>query len=377
MKFIGYGRQTISQDDVDAVSAVLSSDYLSQGPSIERFEVALAERCGARHAIAVSSGTAALHIASLASGIAAGDFGFTAAITFAASANCLLYAGAEAGFVDIDSDDLSISLSGLQAALGRRPDAKVVIPVHMAGLACHSVEIRKLAGRRMVIEDAAHALGGSDECGRPVGCCDHADMTTFSFHPVKSITTGEGGAVLTNNKDLAHKLQLLRSHGLVRDPAGLLEQQILGFNYRMTDMQASLGVTQLAKLDTFVARRRAIARRYDEAFAKLAAVKLPQSDLHSRNRSALHLYIVLIDFDTLGKTRVAVMQELRKQGIGTQVHYAPVYRHPFYAMRYKINSQNFPAAENYASRCLSLPIYPGMTDEDVERVVDVVTTTVV
>lgn len=391
MKFIGYGHQSIDRDDIDAVSTVLSSDYLTQGPAVTRFEAALAERCGARYAVAVSSGTAALHIACLASGIGHGDFGLTAAITFAASANCLLYAGAEVGFVDIDLDQLGMTTSALERMLAARPDTKVVIPAHMAGLTCDMAEIRTLAGRRTVIEDAAHALGGAYPSGRPVGCCDHADMATLSFHPVKSITTGEGGAVLTNDADLAHRLRLLRSHGIERDPAywigtdlqedgqpkpWLAEQQILGFNYRMTDIQAALGLSQLAKLDRFIARRRAIARRYDEAFVGLDGVRVPQSHPLSRARSALHLYIVLIDFEALGMTRTAFMHRLRRDGIGTQVHYVPVYRHPFYVDRYAIDARDFSAAESYAARCLSLPIYPAMTDEEVERVVDAVTAAV-
>jgi len=391
MKFIGYGRQSIDRDDIDAVSAALCSDYLTQGPIVTRFEAVLAERCGARYAIAVNSGTAALHVSCLASGIGSGDFGLTAAITFAASANCLLYAGAEVGFVDIDLDRLGMTASALERALAGRPDTKVVIPVHMAGLACDMAEIRALAGQRTVIEDAAHALGGAYSSGRPVGCCDHADMAIFSFHPVKSITTGEGGAVLTNNADLAHRLRLLRSHGIERDPAlwigedtqengqpkpWLDEQQILGFNYRMTDIQAALGLSQLAKLDRFIARRRAIARRYDEAFAGLNGVRMPQSDPRYRARSASHLYIVLVDFEALGTTRTTFMYHLRSDGIGTQVHYMPVYQHPFYVERYDVDAQDFPAAESYAARCLSLPIYPAMTDEEVERVVDAVTAAV-
>jgi UDP-4-amino-4,6-dideoxy-N-acetyl-beta-L-altrosamine transaminase len=384
MKFIGYGHQSIDRDDIDAVSAALCGDYLTQGPAVERFEAALAERCGARYAIAVSSGTAALHIACLASGIGRGDFGLTAAITFAASANCFLYAGAEVGFVDIDLDRLGMTAPALGRAIAVRPETKVVIPVHMAGLACDMEEIRALTGQRAVIEDAAHALGGAYPSGRPVGCCDHAEMATFSFHPVKSITTGEGGAVLTNNADLARRLRLLRSHGIERDPAlwigadtqedgqpkpWLAEQQILGFNYRMTDVQAALGLSQLIKLDRFIARRRAIASRYDEAFSGLNGIRVTQSDPRDRARSALHLYIMLVDFEALGTTRTAFMCHMRKAGIGTQVHYMPVYQHPFYVSRYDIDAQDFPAAEGYAARCLSLPIYPAMTDEEVDRVI--------
>ncbi len=388
---LGYGRQSIDQSDIDAVVSVLRSDFLTQGPVVERFEGALAERVGARHAIAVSSGTAGLHIACLAAGLGPGDRGLTAAITFAASANCLLYAGAEAGFVDIDHDALGMTPALLDKALMSASDVKAIVPVHFAGLAHASAEIRKLAKGRIVIEDAAHSVGGTYACGKPVGCGAHADMSVFSFHPVKTITTGEGGAVVTNDGQLARRLRSLRNHGIERDASRfvsgdaredggvkpwLYEQQMLGFNYRMTDIQAALGLSQLRKLDGFLERRRAIARRYDEAFGKLQQLRLPQSAPRDRARSGHHLYIAIFDFAGMRTTRTALMTRLREQGVGSQVHYIPVYRQPYYAARYGLDPAAFPVAESYYGGCLSLPFYPALTDEDVEHVIISVTAAV-
>jgi len=388
MRVLGYGRQSIDDTDVDAVVSVLRSDFLTQGPAVERFEAALAERVDARHAVAVSSGTAGLHIACLAAGLVPGDRGLTAAITFAASANCLLYAGADAGFVDIEPDTLNMAPAALGKTLASSPQIKAIIPVHLAGLAHASAEIRTLAKGRIVIEDAAHAIGGGYACGKPVGCGAYADMCVFSFHPVKTITTGEGGAIVTNDDELARRLRALRSHGIERDATRfvgndmredgrvkpwLYEQQMLGFNYRMTDIQAALGLSQLGKLDRFLTRRRTIARRYDEAFGKLPHVQLPQSSPADRTRSGHHLYIALFDFAAMGTTRSVFMNRLRERGVGTQVHYIPVYRQPLYVKRYGLSPAAFPAAESYYSRCLSLPFYPGLTDEDVEHVVATVT----
>jgi UDP-4-amino-4,6-dideoxy-N-acetyl-beta-L-altrosamine transaminase len=383
-RFLGYGRQCIDRSDLDAVIAVLESEFLTQGPVVERFEAALAERVGARHAIAVSSGTAALHVACLAAGFGRGDLGLTAAITFAASANCLLYAGGDAAFVDVDRTTLNMSLEGLERALASEPRTKAVLPVHFAGLAHGSAEIRAAARGRVVIEDAAHALGGRYSCGKAVGCCAYSDMTIFSFHAVKAITTGEGGAVLTNDAELARRVRLLRSHGIERDAERfigsdlredgrvkpwLAEQQVLGFNYRMTDIQAALGLSQLARLDRFLERRREIARHYDDAFVSLPGVCPIQSSTQDRARSGLHLYVVWLDFAALKTTRSTMMARLAEQGVGSQVHYVPVYRHPYYATRYAIDPAAFPEAERYYGSCLSLPFHPGLTDDEVERVV--------
>lgn len=387
-RFLGYGRQSIDESDIDAVVAVLRSDFLTQGPAIERFEAALAERVGASYAVAVSSGTAALHIACLAAGVGPGDRGLTSAVTFAASSNCLLYAGAEADFADIDSDGLGIAGVALRCALDQRPDVKAIVSVHLAGLAHEAAEVRALAGERLVIEDASHAVGGSYADGKPVGSGAYSDMCVFSFHPVKTITSGEGGAVVTNDAELARRLRMLRSHGIERDVSRfvggsahedgrpkpwLYEQQLLGFNYRMTDIQAALGLSQLQRLDRFLQRRRAISRRYDEAFSRLPHMRRPQSQTEQRARSGHHLYIALFDFAALRTTRTAFMLALREQGIGTQVHYIPVYRQPYYAKRYGLDPARFPQAEKYYEECLSLPFYPGLTDEDVERVITTVT----
>jgi perosamine synthetase len=388
MRFLGYSRQNIDRSDIDAVVAVLESDLLTQGPQVERFEAALAERVGAGYAVAVSSGTAALHIACLAAGIGRGDRGLTSAITFAASANCLIYTGGEAAFVDIDSASLGMSPGMLAQELKATPSANAVIPVHMAGLAHATAEIRTLAERRIVIEDAAHALGGLYSCGKPIGGCAYSDLTVFSFHPVKQITTGEGGAVLTNDPELARRLKLFRSHGIEREPSRfvdsdtredahikpwLSEQQVLGFNYRMTELAAALGLSQLKKLNRFLKRRRAIARHYDEAFAKLSPIRLPQSAPDERTRSAHHLYIVVFDFAAMRTTRTAFMTKLAERGVGSQVHYMPVYRHPFHAQRTMIDHARYPNAEQYYRGCLSLPLYPGLTDKEVKRVITAVT----
>jgi len=387
-RFLGYGRQSIDRADIDAVVATLESDFLTQGPQVERFEAALAERVGARHAVAVNSGTAALHIACLAAGIGPGDLGLTSAITFAASANCLIYAGGDAEFVDIDAATLGISVPALAQALKAAPSAKAIIPVHMAGLAHAAAEICKLAEGRIVIEDAAHAVGGLYSCGKPVGSCAYSNLAVFSFHPVKQMTTGEGGAVLTNDPELARRLKLLRSHGIEHEPTRFVgtdtqedghykpwlgQQHMLGFNYRMTDIAAALGLSQLKKLDRFLERRRAIARSYDDAFAKLPPIRLLQSAPAERSRSAHHLYIVWFDFGAMHTTRTAVMTKLAERGVGSQVHYMPVYHHPLHAQRTQIDRSQFPQAEHYYRGCLSLPLHPGLTDEEVERVTTAVT----
>lgn len=387
-RFLGYGRQNIDRDDIDAVVRTLQSDWLTQGPAVERFEAALAERCGAKHAVAVSSGGAALHVATLAAGVECGDFGLTSAITFAASANCLMYTGAGAGFVDIDPQTLGMSPQALQRSLAASPETKIVIPVHMGGLPHAIADIKAAAGGRTIVEDGAHSLGATYPDEKPVGSCAHSAMTVLSFHPVKIITSGEGGAVLTNDAELARRARLLRSYGIERNAERFVgsdtqedgrpkpwlgEQQMLGFNYRMSDIQAALGLSQLSKLDRFLRRRREIAARYDDAFGKLKAVRLPQSSAEQRARSGLHLYILLIDFAALKTTRTAFMAELAKSGIGSQVHYAPVYHHPYVEKLRPVDRKQFPEAERYYSACLSTPLHSGLTDEEVERVVAAVT----
>jgi len=316
--FLGYGRQNVDDSDICAVTESLRGDFLTQGPTIERFEAALANYAGAKHAVAVSSGTAALHVACLAAGVRAKDVGITSAITFVASANCLLYAGGDAALADIDSSTLGMNPKVLESWIAKNPQTKVVIPVHLGGLAASADEIRAIAGRRIIIEDAAHSFGGEYACGRRVGCGAYSDMTILSFHPVKAITTAEGGAVLTNDDELATRVRLFRSHGIQRDMRSLVgsdafedgevkpwyyEQVDLGFNYRLTDVQAALGLSQLGKLDRFIARRREIAARYDGAFSKQAFMALPQSAPEQRAQSALHLYVALFDWKALGTTR--------------------------------------------------------------------------
>ncbi|MGN6285688.1 MAG: UDP-4-amino-4,6-dideoxy-N-acetyl-beta-L-altrosamine transaminase [Afipia sp.] len=381
--FLGYGRQSIDESDIEAVVEVLRGDFLTQGPAVERFESALVDYTGAAYAVAVSSGTAALHIACLAAEVGGGDIGVTSAITFAASANCIRYSGGEVGFIDIDPATLGMSVRGLESTLAETPQTKVVIPVHMGGLADSASNLRKAAGERIVIEDAAHSFGGQYECGKRVGSCAYSDMTILSFHPVKAITTAEGGAVLTNDPELARRLRLYRSHGIHRDAARFVnsdameegsakpwyyEQSALGFNFRLTDIQAALGISQLAKLDRFISRRREIAKRYDEAFSRVPGIRLPQSAAEQRARSGLHLYIALFDLKALKVTRAMVMNRLKDMGVGSQVHYIPVYRQPYYATRYATDRSRYPEAERYYDECLSLPLHPGLRDEDVEYV---------
>jgi len=284
-RFLGYGRQLIGEDDIAAVVSVLRGDHLTRGPMVDRFEAALADRVGARHCVAVSSGTAALHIACLAAGLKPGDLGLTTPLTFVASANAMLYCGATPLLADIDPDGLGLAPQAAEATIADHPEIRALLPVHFGGLAHGSAALRRVSGARRVIEDACHALGGGYEDGQPVGCGVHADMTVFSFHPVKPITTAEGGAVVTNDPELYRMLRLLRSHGIEHASERLThqdaafesgapnpwyyEQQVLGFNYRMSDLQAALGLSQLGKLEAFTARRRSIAQRYDAIFEKL------------------------------------------------------------------------------------------------------------
>ena len=379
---IPYGRQAITEDDIAAVTAVLRSDFLTQGPAVPRFEQTVAAYCGAAYGVAVNSATSALHLACLALGLGPGDWLWTSPNTFVASANCGRYCGARVDFVDIDPRTYNLDPAALAAKLevaerqGRLP--KAVVPVHFAGQPCDLVAIAALARRYgfRVIEDASHAIGGRYR-GEPIGNGRHADITVFSFHPVKLITTGEGGLATTNDPDLATRMARLRSHGISRDPAemrGQIQGQIpgeldapwyyqqleLGFNYRLTDIQAALGHSQLQRLDDYVARRQYLAARYDRLLADLPLL-LPYRD--PAHRSALHLYPVQVPGD-----RRRVFDALRQAGIGVNVHYIPVHTQPDYA-RFGFRSGDFPVAEAYYERAISLPLYPLLTETEQDQVV--------
>jgi UDP-4-amino-4,6-dideoxy-N-acetyl-beta-L-altrosamine transaminase len=371
---IPYGRQHITDADVAAVVEALRSDWITQGPAIPRFEQALAARVGAAHGVAVCNATAALHIACLALELGPGDRLWTSPNTFVASANCGLYCGATVDFVDIDPRSYNLSVPALEAKLAAAQASgtlpKVVVPVHFAGQSCDMAAIHALGQRYgfRIIEDASHAVGGS-YLGQPVGSCRYSDITVFSFHPVKIITTAEGGMAMTNDPLLAGRLERLRSHGITRD-AALMEgppdgpwdyQQIdLGFNYRLTDLQAALGHSQLSQLESSVARRHAIAARYDAELAGLPLVTPWQSpDAHS----ALHLYPVQVDPARTAVTRRALFDGLRAAGIGVNVHYIPVHTQPHYR-RLGFARGQFPVAEAYYANAVSLPMFPTLTEAE-------------
>jgi UDP-4-amino-4,6-dideoxy-N-acetyl-beta-L-altrosamine transaminase len=376
---IPYGRQEITQQDVDAVVEVLRSDFLTQGPGVPRFERAVAGYCGAAHAVAVNSATSALHIACLALGLGRGDRLWTSPITFVASANCALYCGAIVDFVDIDPVSCNLCTKALEQKLiaaekcGTLP--KIVVPVHLRGEPCDMAAIGALAKKYdfRIIEDASHAIGASYK-GSPVGDCRYSDIVVFSFHPVKIITTGEGGTAVTQDAKLAERMALLRSHGVTRDAALMTKepdgpwyyQQIdLGFNYRMTELQAALGVSQMSRLEAYVARRHEIARRYDEALAG-APLEIPWRN--PENRSALHLYVVRLK-DGGALRRRATFDALRAHGVGVNVHYIPVHTQPYYReMGFK--DGDFPNAEAYYEGAISLPMYATLTDDEQGRVLE-------
>lgn len=378
-KLIPYGRQSISEADIQAVTSVLKSDWLTQGPTIELFERTVADYCGAEFAVAVNSATSALHIACLAAGMGRDDILWTSPNTFVASANCGLYCGSTIDFVDINPKTYNLSIARLKEKLvkseinGTLP--KVVIPVHFSGQSCEMQDIADLANKFgfSVIEDASHAIGG-EYLGNKVGACTFADMTVFSFHPVKIVTTGEGGMVLTNRRDLYDKLIRLRSHGITRDPAHMVGepdgpwyyQQIeLGFNYRMTDIQAALGISQMNSLVEFVMRRRQLAAQYDDALRGLP-LTIPWQ--HPDTWSAFHLYVIRLRLEGMAKSHRQVFEELRSAGILVNLHYIPVYTQPYYA-RLGFKAGDFPETERYYREAISLPLYFGLSDGDQERVV--------
>ena len=411
--FIPYGRQWIDEEDIQAVVEVLRSERLTQGSRVEAFEEAFADFVGSRYAVAVNNGTAALQLACLAADLGPGDEVITSPITFVASANCALYVGAKPAFIDIDPETFNLDVKTLETYLeekvfgsesGCRPalnKPRAVIPVHFAGLPCDMSKIYRIAEKfnLIIIEDACHALGAkysvpqseadSQRFGKDkwikIGSCAHSHMAVFSFHPVKHITTGEGGMVTTNDKNLYDRLLLFRSHGITRDPgqfvnlkgsqnnsgkapSGYYEMKDLGYNFRITDIQCALGLSQLRKADLFIDVRRQIAARYWEGLSNFNTVQLPREPDH--RMSSYHLFTIKIDFKRIGKHRDEVMQDLSRAGIGTQVHYIPIPRHPYY-QRLGFRKEDYPAAERFYQQCLSLPIYPGLKMHEVDRVIKV------
>ncbi|HWX30689.1 MAG TPA: UDP-4-amino-4,6-dideoxy-N-acetyl-beta-L-altrosamine transaminase [Steroidobacteraceae bacterium] len=376
---IPYGRQTIGAEDIQGVIEVLRSDFLTQGPVVPRFESAIVQLCGVPNAVAVNSATSALHIACLALGVGPGDRVWTSPNTFVASANCARYCGAAVDFVDIDPATYNMSMDALAAKLSQAHSAgtlpKVVIPVHFAGLPCDMKTIHDLSRRYgfKVIEDASHAIGAR-YADTIIGDCRHSDIAVFSFHPVKIITTAEGGLATTRSSELAHRMRLLRTHGISRDPADLerkdegpwyYEQRCLGFNYRMTELQGALGLSQLPHLEEWIARRHAIADSYDAELAELP-LNLPQRPTGSR--SALHLYVVKIDSARTRLTRRVAFERLRAAGVGVNVHYIPVHTQPDFRSLGFCAGQ-FPESEAYYARCMSIPMFAGLTDSDQSHVV--------
>jgi UDP-4-amino-4,6-dideoxy-N-acetyl-beta-L-altrosamine transaminase len=376
LPFLPYGRQTIEDDDVAAVAAALRADFLTTGPTVEAFEAAFKAKVEAEHAIAAANGTATLHLAMLALGIGEGDVCIAPSVTFLATANCARYVGAEVVFADVDPDSGLMTPDTLADALKRAGDRRVkaVLPVHLRGDVCDLPGLKALADGvgAVLVEDAPHALGsvGTFEgAAHPVGDGAYSAFASFSFHPVKTLATGEGGMLTTNDAALAARARSLRGHGMVR-PAGaepwVYAMPELGFNYRIPDVLCALGISQLAKLDRFVARRRALTALYEEKLAVLAPIaRLAESPAWSD--PALHLLTVLVDFEAAGTTRRAVVEALKAQGVGSQVHYIPVHHQPYYQARY--GALNLPGADAWYARCLTLPLYPTMADADVDRVV--------
>lgn len=393
---INYGGQAIDQADINAVVKVLKSPYLTQGQEVNRFEEEVAAYVGAAHGVAVNSGTAALHLACLACGLSPGEEGITSPITFLASANAIAYCSATPRFVDIDPRTYNISPAELENAITEK--TRLIIPVHFAGQSCDMREIREIVSEKekqfghkiFIIEDASHALGSLYREHR-VGCCEYSDAVVFSFHPVKHITTGEGGMVVTNNEDLAKRIRTLRSHGMTKDPADFVnrdlafdrkdaqsgtesstnpwyyEQTELGFNYRITDIQCALGLSQLQKLSWFRDRRRSIVTSYNKAFSAAQHLTIPYESPDCE--SNFHLYVLKIDFSALGISRREVVGKLESEGIHTQVHYIPVHIQPYYQRHFGTGPGDCPEAEKYYDQCLSLPLYPAIDDQDVEKLI--------
>lgn len=372
---IPYGHQSISDDDIQAVVATLKSDYLTQGPAVVAFEQAICAYTDAKYCVAVSNGTAALHIAVAALQLPEGCEGVTSPITFTASATAMVYCGVTPRFADIDRETFCLDPEALKQCITAK--TKLVIPVHFAGRCCDMARIHAISKQQgiRIIEDAAHAIGSDYQDGGKVGSCKYSDMTIFSFHPVKTITTGEGGAVTTNDPVLYERLKLLRSHGITKDEELLLqnpgpwyyEMQSLGFNYRLSDIQAALGVSQIKRLEVFKARRLEIVKQYNVAFGNLSWLKTP-SDIF-QDFHCYHLYVVRINWEKIGKTRKEVMGILREKRVLTQVHYIPIYTQPFYRRKYGMDMRACPQAEIFYEQALSLPLSSDMLAEDVAYVI--------
>jgi UDP-4-amino-4,6-dideoxy-N-acetyl-beta-L-altrosamine transaminase len=376
---IRYGQQEITQADIDAVIAVLKSDNLTQGPNIPQFEQSVLAHTGAKHAIAVNSATSALHIACLALDLGPGDSLWTTPNTFVASANCAIYCGAQVDFVDIEPHTYNLCPQALEIKLEQAEKTgtlpKIVLPVHLTGQPCDMASIHKLSQRYgfKIIEDASHAIGGQYK-GEPVGNGRYSDITVFSFHPVKIITTAEGGMALTNSDQLATRLGLLRSHGITRDPALMTQpmdgpwyyQQVaLGYNYRMSDMQAALGVSQMTRLPQYLARRHEIAERYDVMLSDLP-VTLPWQ--HPDSYSAYHLYVIRLQLDQISQTHLQVFQTLRGKDILVNLHYIPVHTQPYY-QQMGFKQGDYPEAERYYQEAISIPMHPALTNEEQDKVI--------
>tara|TARA_B100000945_G_C20354322_1_gene583844 strand:- start:24 stop:1190 length:1167 start_codon:yes stop_codon:yes gene_type:complete len=374
---IPYGRQNISEEDVKAVSDVLKSDFLTQGNAVPEFENKVSEYCNVNFAFAVNSATSALHISCLALDVGPNDIVWTSAVSFVASANCALYCGASIDFVDIDANTYNMCVKSLSAKLeqasksGKLP--KVVIPVHLTGQPCEMEEIYELSKKYKfkIIEDASHAIGARYK-NTKIGDCKYSDIAVFSFHPVKIITTGEGGMVTTNDKKIAEKLSLYRTHGITRDESAMqnipdgpwyYEQIKLGFNYRMTDIQAALGVSQMNRLDSFLQKRHEIFDRYNEYFQDLPVIKTPWQNKDSY--SSLHLYVIRVDNSKSKMNHNALFNHLRDNNIGVNIHYIPIYRQPFYS-KLGFNFSDFPESEKYYSEAISIPIYPDLEEKSQE-----------
>ncbi|EMN52241.1 UDP-4-amino-4,6-dideoxy-N-acetyl-beta-L-altrosamine transaminase [Leptospira interrogans] len=379
MTLIPYGKQEITQADIDIVNEVLRSDFLTQGPMVPRFESLVAKRCKSKFAVAVNSATSALHIACIALNVGPGDIVWTTPITFVASANCALYCGASIDFVDIDPKTYNISVDRLSEKLelaekiGKLP--KVLIPVHLAGQSCQMDKIHILSKKYgfKIIEDASHAIGGTYK-NEPIGNCRYSDITVFSFHPVKIITTGEGGMALTNDTELYSKMYRLRSHGITRDfsemthsPDGpwYYQQLELGYNYRMTDIQAGLGVSQMSRLDEFIKKRHTIAEKYNALLSDKPVV-IPWQNPESY--SGFHLYIIRLKLKEFNLSHKQVFEQFRSAGILVNLHYIPVYRQPYYE-KMGYNRSDFPESEQYYSEAISIPMYPSLTEEEQQEVV--------